>query len=121
MEVYNKESPTSATNATKQTENNRTPVQIDNSAGIGGNMQSIARICGMRPQQPLKPAVTMSMLDGGASKMMTQLQEMQNHLQQQMELFSRMIVVQSENWPHTIKDKVLHNFWRKLQMPLQYG
>ena len=97
MEVYNPESPTSATNAPEQTENNGTPVQIDNSAGVGGNLQSVVQIHGMRPQQPLEPAVTTSMLDGGAPNMIAQLQEMQNSLQQQMELFSRMIVVQSEN------------------------
>ena len=58
---------------------------------------SVIQIRGIRPQQPLEPAVATSMLDGGAPNMIVQLQEMQNALQQQMELFSRMIVAQSEN------------------------
>ena len=96
-EVYNPESPTCATDAPEQTEDNGTPVRIDNGAGVGGKLQSVVQIHGIRPQQPLEPAVTTPTLDGGAPNMIVQLQEMQNALQQQMELFSRMIVAQSEN------------------------
>ena len=59
-EIYDPESPTSATDALEQTENNRTPVQIDNGAGVGGNLQSVVQIRGMRPQQPLEPAVAIN-------------------------------------------------------------
>ena len=48
-EVYNPESLTSATDAPEQTENNKTPVQISNGAGVGGNLQSVVQIRGMRP------------------------------------------------------------------------
>ena len=81
MEVYSPESLTSETNAPDQTENNITLLQIDNNAGIGGNMQSVARICEIMPKQLLEPAVAMSMLDERASNVTIQIQKMQNALQ----------------------------------------